>query len=109
MEQGTLAAISAVTGLIGAAGGLFAAIAAFRSAGTAKDAAKRAQEVDRRGLVRDVATTANNVIAESIRVDDIGNKLRLAYQTLITFSGRSGGDIPKQLTDEIETGSSYPS
>ena len=102
MEQGTLAAIAAVTGLIGAAGGLFAAIAAFRSAGTAKDAAKRAQEIGRRGLVRDVATTANNVVGETIRVDDIGNRLKQAYQTLATFSGQSGGSRPKLFIEEVE-------
>jgi hypothetical protein len=102
MDPGTLAAISAVTGLIGAAGGLFAAIAAFRSAGTATDAAKRAQEVDRRGLVRDVATVANNLIAETIRVDDSGNKLKQAYQTLATCSGQSGGSRPRLLIDEVE-------
>lgn len=102
MEQGTLAAISAVAGLIGAAGGLFAAIAACRSAGTAKDAAKRAQEVDRRGLVRDVATAANNVVAETIRVDDIGNKLKQAYQTLATFSDQSGGSRLKLFIEEVE-------
>jgi len=102
MDPGTLAAISAVTGLVGAAGGLFAAVAAFRSAGTAKDAANRAQEVDRRGLVRDVATVANNVIAETIRVDDIGNKLKQAHQTLATFSGQSGGSRPKLFIDDVQ-------
>jgi hypothetical protein len=102
VEQGKLAAISAVMGLIGAAGGLFAAIAAFRSAGTAREASKRAQEVDRRGLVRDVATTANNVIAETIRVDDVGNKLKREYQALATFSGQSGGSRSKLVIEEVE-------
>jgi len=89
MEQSILTAITAVTGIIAALGGLFAAIAAYRSAGAAKEAATHAQAVERRGLVHDVATAINNVVAESKRVDDLGNKLKQAYQTLAVFSGWS--------------------
>ena len=102
MEQSTLAAIAAVTGFVGALGGLFAAIAAYRSADAAKEAARQTHEVERRGLVRDIAIAANNVIAETMRVDDLGNKLKQAYQTLATLSYQTGGSEPKLHIEEVE-------
>jgi len=102
MEQSTLTVIAVVTGFIGAVGGLFAAAAAFRSAGSAKEAVKHARDVERRGLVRDVTRAAHNVVAETMRVDDFGNKLKQAYQTLAIFSGQAGGSRPKLYITDVE-------
>ncbi len=45
---------------------------------------------------------ANSVVSETIRVDDLGNKLKLAYQTLAAFTGQVGGSRPKLFIEEVE-------
>ncbi|HHJ16273.1 MAG TPA: hypothetical protein ENJ80_06205 [Gammaproteobacteria bacterium] len=102
MDQGTLSMISAVGGVVAAFGGLFAALAAFRSAGIAKNAADRAQEVERRSLIRDVTASAQAVIAESLRVDDLSNNLKREYKDLSIFSGGVGGSREKVHVDAVE-------
>jgi hypothetical protein len=82
---------------------VLSALAAAVSAGIAywsnKDAAKR----DRENRVREVSLLANRVVAATVRVDDLANKLKLAYQTLFTFAGQgAGGSRLKLYTDEIE-------
>ncbi len=102
IEQSTLSLISAVGGLVAAIGGLVAAAAAFRSAGTARDAANRAQQTERRALLRDVLMAAHNVIAETMRVDDLGNKLKGEYRSLAIFAGQLGGSREKLHTNMVE-------
>ncbi|MCP4487634.1 MAG: hypothetical protein GY820_10015 [Gammaproteobacteria bacterium] len=103
IDQNTISALTAVASLIGALGGLFAAIAAFRSAGTAKASAAQALAVEKRSQVRDLSNLSNSVLAETMRVDDIANKLKTAYQTLAVFAGASGGSRIKLHTDAVET------
>lgn len=86
MDQNTASILS----IISALAGLFAAIAAFRSAGIAKDAARHAQEVERRELQRDVISAAQSIIAETMSVDDLAIKLKRGYKELAIFCGRSG-------------------
>ena len=102
LDQSTLTLFSAVGGVLGAAGGLFAAVAAFRSAGAAKEAAKHAQQVEHRELVRDVIAAAQNTIAETMRVDDICNRLKMGYRDLSIFTGQTGGSREKVHIDEVE-------
>jgi hypothetical protein len=102
MDQGNLSIISAVGGVVAAFGGLFAALAAFRSAGVAKNAADRAQEVESRSLIRDVTASAQAVIAESLRVDDLSNNLKREYKDLSIFSGGVGGSREKVHVDAVE-------
>ena len=46
---------------------------------------------------------ANKVVAATIRVDDLGNKLKTAYRTLFTFAGQGAGSSRLKLyTHEIE-------
>lgn len=103
MDQNTLTVIAAVTGLVSAVAGAFAAVAAFLSAGTAKDAAKHAERVERRGLLRDVLSVAQNVVAETMRVDDLANQLKQEYRTLATFSGQTGGSRPQLFIADVES------
>lgn len=102
MDQNTLSIIAAVGGVVAAFGGLFAAIAAFRSAGVAKISAVRAQEIERRSLIREVATSAQAVIAESLRIDDLSNNLKREYKDLSIFSGGTGGSREKVHFDAVE-------
>ena len=84
---------------MGAFGGFFAAVAAFWSAGTAKRSAEHALAVEKRSQVRDLASIANSVIAETMRVDDIADKLKTAYETLGVFAGATGGS---RITMHVE-------
>ena len=102
MDQGTLSLISVIGGTLAAVGGLFAAIAAFRSAGIAKTAANHAQEVERRSLLREVTAVGQSVIAESFRVDDLSNNLKRAYRNLSVFAGQTGGSREKVHVEEVE-------
>lgn len=74
-----------------AIGGAFVAYAAFRSARSADESIKRAEELEHRGLFRDVMVSANSIVAETLRIDDLANRLKREYQTLATFSGNTGG------------------
>lgn len=102
MDQTTLSMISAIGGIIGAVAALLAAGAAFRSAGIAKNAADNAQLVERRGLVRDVVSVLQAVVAETMRVDDLANKLKQGYRELSTHAGQVGGGREKNLVSQVE-------
>ena len=45
---------------------------------------------------------ASNIVAETLRIDDLGNRLRSEYQTLAVFSGNVGGSRVKLYIDEVE-------
>ena len=97
MSQETITLIAAIAGLVAAAGGLWAARAAHRSAVAAQEAARQAEKVDRRGLLRDLITTAHRLVAESLQVGSLIEELKTEYRTLATFSGQSGGSREKFL------------
>jgi hypothetical protein len=103
MSQEIITLISAVAGLMAAAGGLWAARAAHRSAVTAHEAARHAEQVDRRGLLRDLITTAHRLIAESMQVGSLIEELKTEYRTLAAFSGQSGGSREKLLIHQAES------
>ena len=102
LDQTTLSLVSAFAGLIGAVGGLFAAVAAFRSAGTAKEAAKHAQQVEHRELVRDLVAILQSIVAETMRVDDLANKLKTSYESLEIIHGESGKDRARVLIGALK-------
>ena len=89
MAQEIINLIFVITGVIAAAGGFWAARAAHRSAVTAQKATERAERVDRRGLLRDLITTAHRVVSESIQVGSLTEELNTEYRALATFSGLS--------------------
>lgn len=93
VSQGSLSLVAAVTGLI-------AAIAGLVSAGIAKSAAKHAQHVERRSLLRDLTAAANSVIAVSLQIDGTSRELELAYRDSFSLAGRSGGE--KHLVEEMK-------
>ena len=86
----------AIVAVLSALAAAFSASIAYRSN---KNAAKR----DRENQMREVSLLANRVVAATIRVDDLGNQLKLAYQTLFTFAGQGAGSSGLKLhTDAIE-------
>jgi DNA repair exonuclease SbcCD ATPase subunit len=103
MSQEMITLISALAGFMVAAGGLYAAHAARSSAVIAQEAAKHAERVDRRGLLRDLITTAHRLIAESMQVGSLIEELKTEYQTLARFSGQAGGSREKLLIQRAES------
>ena len=69
--------------------GAFAAWAAYRSAQSARVAQQAADKADLRAALREVATTANAIIAEKERIESRVAKLRLSYSSLFALSGAS--------------------
>ena len=94
--------ISGIAALIAAAAGLWAARAAHRSAMTAYESAKHAEQIDRRGILRDLIITCHRLIAASAQVGSVIEELKAEYKILATFSGQSGGSREKFLIQRAE-------
>jgi hypothetical protein len=102
-SQDIITLISAIAALTAAAGGLWAARAAHRSAMTAHEAARHAETVDRRGILRDLIITCHRLIAESVQIGSLIQDLKAEYRILATFSGQSGGSREKFLIQRAES------
>jgi hypothetical protein len=102
MLQETITLIPAIAGLVVAAGGAWAARAAHRSAVAAREAARHAENVDRRGLLRDLTTTAHRVVAESLQIGSLVEELKTEYRMLHTSAGQSGSSSEKLLIQRAE-------
>jgi len=94
--------ISGIAALIAAAAGLWAARAAHRSAMTAYESAKHAEQIDRRGILRDLIITCHRLIAASAQVGSVIEELKAEYKILSTFSGQSGSSREKFLIQRAE-------
>src|SRR5262245_30313293 len=95
LSEDIITLISAIAALAGAAGGLWAARAAHRSAISAHEAARHAEKVDRRGILRDLITTCHRLIAESVQIGSLTEELKTEYRMLATSSRQSGGSREK--------------
>jgi hypothetical protein len=78
------AAASAITSIV-------AAVAAWRSAGTARAAIDQAAQDHRRALLREADLAIKRVLAEGARIEELAAKLCLAYTSLFAFTGHSAG------------------
>lgn len=88
MNPDTVSAWAAVASAVGTA---LATLAAFRSAGSAQRAQKTADETERRFTLRQLYSTAAEVVIEFRRVEARSIETKRAYSDLFTFSGGSGG------------------
>ncbi len=102
MLQETITLIPVIAGLVAAAGGVWAARAAHRSAVAAQEAARHAENVDRRGLLRDLTTTAHRVVAESLQIRALIEELKTEHRMLATSSGQSGSSRERLLIQRAE-------
>jgi hypothetical protein len=84
-----LAIVGAVTGLLSLVVAAFAAAAARRSASASEASARQAQGTEIRGLVRDIVSAAQSVLAERQRLDATSSRLVNGYQTLFALAGHS--------------------
>lgn len=95
--------IAALAGLTAAAGGLWAARAAHRSAISSHEAARHAERVDRRGILRDLIATCHRLITESVQIGSLIEELKTEYRTLAALSGQSGGASEKRHILQAES------
>jgi len=101
------AIISVVAAVVSAIAAVSSAIAAFRSASSAREAREAAQTSEKRAALRQLTMTASEVLVEARRAESRGAELKLAYRTLFTFGGSSGGsreglylaDVDKKLLE----------
>ena len=89
--MGTPEIVSAAAAVVSAVGGAFAAMAAFRSAESARVAQQAAATAEHRAALRQIGITATEVLIEAERITSRSNDLKLAYRTLFVFAGASGG------------------
>lgn len=108
IEQETLTWVAAISGLISVVGGVYAAFAASRAADAASrsaDAAKAATDhaasAEHRGLLRDVLSAAQSLVAETLRVDDLAHQLALKYRTRSAANGTLGSSREKLLVEDV--------
>lgn len=80
----TIASITAVLGLVITA---FAALAAFRSAGSAQSAQRWAEDSALTAAALNASRTAAEVLVEIQRIKSLSDQAVLAYRTLEVFSG----------------------
>jgi hypothetical protein len=81
---------STIASVVSAVGGLVACVAAFESAKHAKNTFDAAQLSEKRLSLRQLSLIADEVIIEVDRIKWVAVGLKVAYQTLFTFSGGSG-------------------
>ena len=87
--------ISSAAAVLSAVGGAFAAFAAFRSAESARISQQAAAAAEQRAALRQIGTTATEVLIEAERIASRGCDLKIAYRTLFTFAGQSNGSRQK--------------
>ena len=93
--------VSIMAAVASAVGGAFAAVAAFRSAGSARDAQRAADEAERRALLRQVVLTAKDVALEARRTLNAAVLTLRSHKDLATFSGGLGGSRHQLAKDAL--------
>ena len=94
--------LAAISALISAAGGAFAARAAFLSAKSARDAQRAADDAERRASLREIGLLASAVVVEEQRISNLTVQLKLGYQAIGVFSGSTGNSAIAQCIAQAE-------
>ena len=103
MLQETIILILAVALVLAAAGCLWASWNAHRAALAAQEVAKHAENIERRGVLRELMVTAHRVIAESSQMGLLVEDLKAEYRVLASFSGQTGGSRERLLIQRAES------
>lgn len=82
---------SSIAAVVSAIGGVFAAIAAFRSAASAREANACVARSEQRFAVRELVVTANEVMIELRRAESRASDLKREHRSLAMFCGQMGG------------------
>ena len=94
--------IAVFAALVSAIGGLFSAVAAFKSANSASQSIKKIQDSERLKLLRNLSTVANAVEAESFVISSICERISKAYEDLGVLTGQPGGSRQQILANAVE-------
>jgi hypothetical protein len=97
---------SAIAAVVSAGGGAFAAVAAFRSADSAREAARSAEDSNRRTMLREVSSTAASILVAVLGVKSRATELNTEYTSAEVFSGSAGNSSLqklKEITLELQT------
>lgn len=89
--MGTSEVVSAAAAVVSAVGGVFAAMAAFRSADSAWVVQQAAATAEHRAALRQIGVTATEVLIEAERISSRGGDLKIAYRSLFVLAGQIGG------------------
>lgn len=94
--------VSALAAVLSAIGGGFAAVAAFRSADSARKAQSSADETERRAVLRQVVLTGKDIELEAKRCIDAVTLTSRSYTDLASFTGTLGGSRYQLKKDALE-------
>lgn len=92
---------SIIAAVVSAAGGAFAAVAAFRSAASARRAEVSAAEGERRSGQRSISMTATEIGVEERRLIEQADELKVSYKMLEVASGVRESSGVKLANDSI--------
>lgn len=90
---------TAIAAVVSAVGGAFAAVAAFRSAGAAREAARSAEDTNRRAMLREVSSAAASILVAVLGVKSRGTELIIEYNSAEVFSGSAGNSSLQKLRE----------
>ena len=82
--------ISTIAALVSAVGTGFAALAAYRSALSARRTEEASSESERRATLRQIALASVDVVTEAKRIKSRGETTKFAYNDLAVFTGNVG-------------------
>jgi hypothetical protein len=91
-------AISFISMIIAA----IAALAAWRSAQASKESNEGIEKIHKSEMYRQVSLLANKVVSMTVRVDDLGNDLKLEYQELFIHAEQPGGSRQPMYITAVE-------
>jgi hypothetical protein len=87
----------------GAAAGVFAAFAAWRSAGHARAAQSTAERMAQRQAVKEVAEAASEILVEHQRIQARAQDLKLGYTSLFALNNASTNSNLPQYLDRVKS------
>jgi hypothetical protein len=102
MELPPVEIVSGIAALVSAIGTVFAALAAHRSAQSARRTEDASVEAERRASVRQIALASVDVATEAKRVESRGEAAKVAYKDLAVFTGNVGSSRLDMFTSEID-------
>ncbi|HWQ94276.1 MAG TPA: hypothetical protein VN418_02085 [Gammaproteobacteria bacterium] len=82
---------------------MFAAVAAFRSASSARLAAEQVTRAEHRSLLRELSSSVQNVLLEVSRAESVANQLKIECDTLAAFTGGFGGSAHSEVQETVKT------
>ncbi len=93
--------VATIAAVVSAIGGIFACIAAYRSAESAKQVLDSSAESEKRQLLRQLTITAHEVSVQAEHAVARAGSPKVAYQSLFMLAG-GGGGLEKYALAEVD-------